>query len=330
LLSGVLIAAVAVAGFVACGGGATDRVVARVGQVGISESAVKHWMSVMAGGGQKTRDPLKRGHSALREQALSFLISSEWLIGEATRQGVAPSKREIDGWLERKKASFPGGNAEYREFLGSIGQTDEDVLLEAKAELASANIRQLVTSRAPKVTPAEIAEYYRRNRNQFAVPERRELESTNRKNVTEIDKIKREVETGGIFTNGISRWSVERTNTGTPDNSKEGRERRAFDRAIFTAKPNVIVGPVRRGPDYFLLMIKQITPGSMQPLRQAQNAIKQQLTAERQRQALAQFIKEWRQRWTARTDCKPGYVIQKCRQYKASETTTPEDPYTLD
>jgi hypothetical protein len=329
LLSGALIAAVTTVGFMTYGGGAADRIVAHVGQVGISESAVKHWMSVMAGG-QKTHDPLKRGHNALREQALSFLISSEWLIGEATQQGVAPSKQEINGWLERKKASFPGGNTEYHEYLGSIGQTDADTLLEAKMQLASANIHQLVTSRAPKITPVEIAEYYRQNRSQFDVPERRELESTNRKNVTEINKIKREVETGGIFANGISRWSVERTNTGTPDNSKEGRERHAFDKAIFTAKPNVIVGPVRRGPDYFLLMVKQITPGSMQPLGQVQDAIKQQLTTERQRQTLAQFIKEWRQRWTAPTDCKPGFIVQKCRQYKASRATTPEDPYTLD
>jgi hypothetical protein len=44
-------------------------------------------------------------------------------------------------------------------------------------------------------------------------------------------------------------------------------------------------------------------------------------------QTLATFIKTWREKWHAKTNCTTGYIVQKCAQY--TNTHTPEDPYTL-
>jgi hypothetical protein len=39
------------------------------------------------------------------------------------------------------------------------------------------------------------------------------------------------------------------------------------------------------------------------------------LTAAQQQQALAKFTSEFTQKWSARTSCQPGYVVQECKQY---------------
>ncbi len=37
-------------------------------------------------------------------------------------------------------------------------------------------------------------------------------------------------------------------------------------------------------------------------------------------QALAKFINDFSAKWSARTSCKPGYVVQECRQYKGAKS----------
>jgi foldase protein PrsA len=249
---------VAVAGFAGCGGGAPDSVVARVGQTAITEASLDQWMSVRAGGGGVS-DPLKQRYGTLRQQALGFLISSRWLIGEAADQGLKMSAREIEQRFEAKKnASFPGGEAEFQEFLKATGQTVSDTMFEAKAELAASKIRQMLTSREPRITRAQIAGYYNRNRQSFAIAERRELEITNRKSTAQAQRLRREVESGRRLASVTQSESIERPRK-TDRGGLPGYL--PLEKAIYSAKPNVLIGPVKQGVDYYLLEVNRVTAG---------------------------------------------------------------------
>jgi hypothetical protein len=57
---------------------------------------------------------------------------------------------------------------------------------------------------------------------------------------------------------------------------------------------------------------------------QVKASIKQQLAATRQQTALAKFIKEFKDRWKARTECRTGYVVQDCKEY--AEPKLPVSP----
>jgi hypothetical protein len=291
-------------------------------------STVDHWTSIMAGGRAASASSSRR--QALKEQALSFLIGSRWVIGEAAAQGLTMSDQEIARQVAQKEsASFPGGKAELREYLHATGQRVADIVFEAKVELGSAKIRQLLTKNEPDITFAEVARYYTRNRQRFAIPRRREIEITNRKGAAEAAAIRSEVASGRSFARVSRRewveWASEPRSGATRGTRKQG----ALEKAIFSARPDVLTGPVKQGVDYFLFEVKQITGGSYEPLSQVRSAIFTRLTTERQRRAIARFIRAWRRTWIAETDCRAGYVVQKCRQYKGSKATLPEDPYTL-
>jgi foldase protein PrsA len=294
-------------GLAACGGGSPDGVAVRIGDVAIERSNVEHWASVVTGGHAPFGSLARR--RALRRQALRLLIAADWLIGEAATQGLELSERAVARRLAlRERSSFPGGQAELHEFLKATGQTTSDIELEARAELAAAELRQAITSSLPPITAAEVGGYYESHGRQFTTPEERTVEISNRKTLAALLRLKREVAAGRRLLQAGTRFSLERTDGPAGP----------LTRAIYKATPRELVGPVKQGVDYFLFEVTRITPARQRSLREVRGAIVRRLQAKGQHRAIARFTNAWIRRWHARTDCAPGYVIDRCRQYSAA------------
>lgn len=290
----------------------SDSVVARVGQTAITEAAVDHWMPAMASG-LVAPDPSTQQRQTPRQQALGFLISSAWLIGEAAERGLKPSKREIERRFAEKHASFPGGEAEFHEFLKATGQTVADIRFDVEAELASLKVRQAVASAEPKVTQTQITRYYNQHKRRYLVPERRYFDIDNLESEAAATEVRREVELGKSFARKAFHEWLDRLN-----GAGVGAGKQAIERAVFAARPNALGGPVRLYGDYSLFEVRRIVAAVQRPLAQVQSSIEQRLAAEQRRRALAEFVKTWRRKWIARTDCRAGHVAPGCKQYKGS------------
>jgi foldase protein PrsA len=97
---------------------------------------------------------------------------------------------------------------------------------------------------------------------------------------------------------------------------------------VFSAKKNVLSGPVKTPFGYYVFEVQAITPGSQQSLKQAEPSIKSQLTATKQQTALSKFVKEFKKKWMSKTDCRAEYVMTDCKQYKAPKTKSTSTPAT--
>jgi hypothetical protein len=96
-------------------------------------------------------------------------------------------------------------------------------------------------------------------------------------------------------------------------------------RAVFAAKKlDVVVGPLPLQGAWCLFILRRIVPARLQPLSEVRQSIEQQLRAPLQRRERTRLIAAYRQRWLARTDCRPGYVVQKCRQFRGPRMPEPE------
>ena len=102
----------------------------------------------------------------------------------------------------------------------------------------------------------------------------------------------------------------------------KGQEEAALDAAIFSAKTNVLSGPVKTPFGYYIYEVKTVTKGSQQTLAQAQSSIKQQLTSTQQSTALSTFVTNFKKKWIAKTECRSGYVVMDCKTYKAPKGST--------
>jgi foldase protein PrsA len=359
----------AVAGLSACGGGIPGDAVVKVGDGSITKSAFSHWMTVAAAsstattGGQKpvvpdppsytaciahlkavspkpaagqpapTEAQLKsqceQQYQSLKQEVLSFLISSQWVIGEASDLGVHVSDSEVKKRFEQiKTQQFPKA-AEFEKFLASSGQTASDLLLRVKLNLLSSKIQQKIIKTKGTVSQAQVAKYYQENPQRFGTPEKRSIKIILTKTEAEAAKAKREIESGKSFASVAKSTSIDpttKTKGGVLVGVVRGQEEKSLDAAIFSAQTHVLSGPVKTAFGYYIFEVTSVTPGSQQPLSQVQASIKQTLTATQQQAALTAFVKQFKTKWTARTDCRTGYVVRDCKQYKEPKTALPSIP----
>jgi foldase protein PrsA len=67
-----------------------------------------------------------------------------------------------------------------------------------------------------------------------------------------------------------------------------------------------------------------VTAASQQTLAEATPSIKDVLASQNQQKALDAFVKNFRKKWKAETECRKGYLTQDCKNApKATPTPTP-------
>jgi foldase protein PrsA len=264
-------------------------------------------------------------YTSLKQEVLGFLISSEWVIGEASHLGVNVSDAEVKKEFEKiKTQQFPKA-AEFEKFLATSGQSVSDLLLRVKLNMLSSKIQKKIAQGKGTVSKAEIEKYYKANMSRFGTPEKRNVAIILTKTEAEAQAAKKEIESGKSFASVAKAKSIDPTSKakgGLLVGVTKGQEEAALNTAIFSAKPNVLSGPVKTPFGYYIYEVKSVTSGNQQTLAQAESSIKQQLTATQQQAALSKFVKEFKKTWTAKTDCRPEFVVMDCKQYKAPKTST--------
>lgn len=261
----------------------------------------------------------------LLKQVLGFLISSQWVIGEAKSLGVKLSDKEVKKQFETIKSQQFPKTAEFEKFLASSGQTISDLLLRVKLNMLSTKIQQKVIKQKGHVSQDQISKYYNQNKSRYGTPEKRDVQVIQVKTVPAAEKAKKEIESGKSFASVAKAVSTDKTskaNGGLLSGVQKGQEEASLDKALFSAPANKLSGPVLTPFGYYVYEVKKITPGTAQTLAQASPSIKATLTATQERTALTKFVKEFKAKWKAKTECRAAYSVQDCKSYKEPKTGT--------
>jgi foldase protein PrsA len=264
-------------------------------------------------------------YAALKQQVLGYLISANWVIGEASDQGVKVTDNEVKKQFSQiKNQQFPK-EADFQRFLANTGYTVSDVLLRVKLDLLSRKIQQKISKSAgAKPSQKEIAAYYEQHKSQYGQPERRDIMIILAKTQAQAEKAKKEVESGKSFASVAKKSSIDPVSKaagGSLPGVVKGQEEKALDEAIFKAKLNVLGGPIKTPFGFYIYEVKKTLPANQQPLSAVQSSIQQQITAQKSQKSLSQFVKNFRKKWTARTECRGEYSVQDCKGYKAPKTS---------
>jgi foldase protein PrsA len=360
-------ALMAPAALVAGCGGVPGNAVAEVDGEAIEKSSNDHWLQVAArssgqGAGAKAPVPpdftacvaqkrkttpkpakgqpkvtdeqlktqCKQEYEQLRDQVLQLLISFQWLEGEAAEQDIEVTDAEVKkAFEEQKKQSFPK-DADYQKFLKDSGQSEADLLLQVKADLLASKIRDKVVKGKDKVSDAQIEDFYNKNKERFAQPERRDIRVVLTKGKAKADQAKRAIQSGQSFKAVSKKFSIDEASKaqgGKLPAQAEGTLEKQLDEAVFGAKKGQLSGPVKTQFGFYVFEVTKITPASQQTLAQAKETIRQTLQSQNQQKALESFSKDYSERWKEKTDCREGYVIQQCKQGpNSTPTPTPGAP----
>ena len=348
--------------FAGCGG-VPGNAVATVDGTSIEKSDFDHWMTVAAkSGGQsgaaapkppdfadcvkqkrKTTPKPAKGQPKVTDAQLKTQCKQEYDV--AARPGAAAAhlvpvdrgrgRRRRTSRSPTRRSRRPSTSRRSRrsrrpptstKFLKDSGQTEADILKRVRLDTLSNKIRDKVTKGKDKVTDAQIAAYYNKNKARFAQPERRDLRIVLTKDKAKAEQAKKALESGQSFKSVAKKYSIDQASKaqgGKLPAVAKGQQEKALDTAIFEAKKGKLVGPVKTQFGYYVFDVTKITPASQQTLDQAKATIKQTLASQNQQKALDTFVKSFRKRWKAKTDCRDGYRTQDCKNApKATPTPT--------
>ena len=289
----------------------------------LEETQPKPAKGVKAPTAAELKSQCEQQYKSLQNEVLGFLISSNWVIGEGSSLGVKVSDAEVRKQFTKiAKAQFPR-TAEFEKFLTTSGQSVSDLLLRVKLNLMSQKIQQKIVKNGGNISQAEVTKYYNENSSRFGTPEKRNIRIILTKTEAEALAAKKAIEAGQSFSSVAKSKSTDPTskaNGGLIVGVVKGEEEKALDEAIFAAKVHTLGGPVKTPFGYYIYEVESITAGSTMPIKTVESSIKQQLKATAQQKALSEFVKKFRKKWQAETECRSGYVVADCKEYKAPKT----------
>jgi foldase protein PrsA len=271
------------------------------------------------------RAQCRQQNEALLQQAMGTLIQNLWIEKEAKEQGVSVSDAEVNRQLaQTKRQSFPT-DRDFQRFLRQSGMTQEDVLQRVRIQALAAKLARKIQNSAAPVTDAQVQSYYDRNRDQFAVPERRDVELILTRTQAQANQAKSAVAGGTSWAAAARQYSTDAASKATGGvlrGVSEGQQDRAFDQAAFGARTGVIVGPVKGQFGYYVLRVKTITSPRQTPISETRGQIRALLTQQGQQQKMTSFLRDFQTRWRDKTNCRSGFVVQLCKNAPAIRTTS--------
>jgi foldase protein PrsA len=345
-------------------GGVPGNAVATVDGTAIDKDQFNHWMNVAAktsgqpgasvpdppdydkcvaakrkslpkpGKGQpKTTDAqlkeqCKTEYNQLRDQVMQLLTSFEWIEGEAKDMGIKVTDAEVKkSFNEQKKQSFPK-DADYQKFLKDNGQTEEDILVRVRLDMLSNKIRDKVIKGKDKVTDAQIKDFYDKNKERFAQPERRDLRIVLTKGEAKAKQAKSALAGGDSWKSVAKKYSIDEASKaqgGKLPAQAEGTLEKALDEAVFAAPKGKVSGPVKTQFGWYVFEVEKVQKASQQTLEQAKETIRQTLQSQNQQKALDRFVEDFRKKWKEKTECREGYVTPDCKDApEPTPTPTPQ------
>ena len=278
--------------------------VATVGPMDISAATYARWYAVAdspeQGGGGTAGE--------IREQVMQFLITGDWLEGQAAAQGIHVSESAIAAQFKTLvQQQFPK-RGELGAFLRSSRMTIPDLLYRIKLDMLSTAIQQSITTTP---TTAQIAAYYAANLSQFAVPETRDLRVILTRTRADALAAISAIHKGATFAqvaHGFSIDAATKQDGGVIDGATESQLVVPLGKAVFAAAPGVLSGPVRTHFGYYVFRVEEIHPAGELSLVQATGEITQLL----EEQQVVNFVTQFNTTWKAKTSCLPAYMMDDC------------------
>jgi foldase protein PrsA len=266
-------------------------------------------------------------YGAARDQVVPFLVTADWLQGEAADQGVKTTDAEVAKMLKTIEAQRFPTPAQLQQFLTSSGETTADLLFRVRIDTLSNKLRQKVTGAKVTITPADISTYYAKNASRFGSAETRDLRIVLVKTAAQAAHVRALLGAGQSIAKVAKQFSVDQATKaqgGALIGVVRGQQDKTLDAAIFSAPLGRLTGPVKTPFGYEIFRVQKITPAKKQTLAQATPLIRQLITAQRQQDTLTSFVKHFEAKWRSRTICAKGYVVSDCKNGpKPSATPAP-------
>jgi parvulin-like peptidyl-prolyl cis-trans isomerase-like protein/SurA-like protein len=276
----------------------------------------------------KTSDPQ---YATLRDTAMANLITSRWIEGEAADRGITASDTDIQNWIKQNI----GGPSQFKKAAKQAGFSEAEARDQARVIVLSQQLqKEVIPTQAPSVSDDLVKQFYDANKSQFTQPETRDVRQIVNKDKSKVEQAKTILEkndSDATWKKVASKYSTDKatqSNGGLRQGVAQGQSEPALDQQIFSdsVTTNQLIGPFQGQNGWYLIEVEKVTPQSVTPLSKLASQIKQQLAQGEQQQIASDAQKSITDKWTSRTFCATGYVVQQCANFTPPAAATPGAP----
>ncbi len=295
----------------------------------ISEADFKRALVQQAAqeGVKKPPKPGEKKYEELKEAALTELLNTIWIQGEAKELGLEVTPKQIATELKQIKDQNFKTDAEYEQFLKTSRFTKEDVLDRVKLQVLSTQIQETITRTAPKASSEEIADFYDAQlETQFTTPESRDVRVIVNADKANAEEAKAQLEKD----NSPASWKKVATKYSEDPNTKSKgglqtglneqllQSQPELSAAVFNNPAGVVVGPTEVEGKFFVTEVDKLNPAKVQSLKEVSGQIKSQLDQQISQEFFSEFVAGYQSKWVARTFCADDYLIKDCSNFVGS------------
>jgi parvulin-like peptidyl-prolyl isomerase len=293
----------------------------------ISEEKLKASILRQATSGEeKAKKPPKPGtdkYEELQEKALTELIEGVWIRGESEELGIEVTEKQVEDELETiKKQNFPTPAA-YNKFLKESQFSQEEVDELVELQIVTKEIQETINTQAPKPSSGQIEAYYDAEKEaQFTTKESRDVRLILNEDKGEIEAAKKALEKDSSpesWKKAAKKYSADPTSAakgGLQEGITEEFLKGELKTAIFDSPTGELNGPIQFEKNWVLVEVVKLTPAKVQTLAEAKPQIESTLGQQTQQEYLSEFVTDFESKWTDRTVCADGFVIEKCGNFK--------------
>ncbi len=281
----------------------------------------------------KVPKPSDPQYATLRDAALSNMITQRWVAGEAAERGITASDTDIQSFIKQNIGPKP---SDFQKAAQQAGFTPAQARDQVRLIVLSQNLQKEVVGTTPPSVPQEtVQNFYDANKAQFTQPETRDVREIVNKDKSQIDQAKAALEkddSASSWKAVASKFSTDKatkSNGGLRKGVAQGQSEPALDQQVFGAPTGQLVGPFKGQAGYYVIEVDNVTPASVTPLSKVETQIKQQLAQGLQQEQVSQVQASITAKWTARTFCADGYVVQQCSNFTPPSTQSKGAPPVL-
>jgi foldase protein PrsA len=280
--------------------GLPDDAVAKVGDAVITKSDFERARKLAS-------DAANPGDDGAKARAMDAVIKAEWMRQEAEARHLTVTDAEVQAAVDQgKKSGFLS-----QENLKQAGVTLQELMPTIRNGQLELKVTNQLTEASTSVSDQDVADYYRRNKAELIVDERRDIRLVIATSRARAAAARTALDDGRSWNVVARKYSEHASSTdgGKVENLRKGNAQTGLVATIFRAKKGALVGPVKEGEPWAVFVVEKVKPPFQATLKDARDEIKQELTTKRREQALAAFEKKYR----AKTTCAPGYKVPRCK-----------------
>ena len=274
---------------------------------------------------KKAPAPGSKKYEEMKETALKELLEAAWIRGEAEEMGIKTTAKQVEEELAAiKKQSFPTKGS-YQKFLKESKFTEEDVNDVVEVKVLSTAIQTQVNSEAPAPSSSEVQSYYEAEKAaQYTEKESRDVRIILNKDKSKVEAAKKELEkdhSPAAWKKVAKKFSSDpasKTKGGLTEGVSEEFLQEPLKKAIFGAATGELVGPTKFESNWILTEVVKLNPAKVKQLPEVKAQIEETLKSEKQQSFFSEFVSGYTSKWTSRTYCASGYVIENCANFKGS------------